>query len=113
MDSVYRRGSATVTDIQGDLPDPPGYSAVRAMLRTLVEKGHLKHEWDGPRYLYRPTVPRESARESALKRLVATFFDGSEASTIAALLDRGAADMGEDELARLAEMIEDARRRGR
>jgi predicted transcriptional regulator len=82
------------------------------MLRKLEEKGHIEHEWDGPRYVYRPTLPRESARVSALKRLVGTFFGGSEASAIAALLD-GADEIDEEELSRLAAMIDEARRRGR
>jgi predicted transcriptional regulator len=113
MDSLYRREAATAADVLEDLPDPPSYSAVRAMLAKLEAKGHVEHQYDGPRYLYRPTMPRDTARETALARLVDTFFEGSAASTIAALLDRASADLDEGELDRLSELIEDARQRGR
>lgn len=113
MDSLYRRGRATVSEVLSDLPDPPSYSAVRAMLRKLEEKGQVDHEEDGARYVYRPVVPREVARERALDRLVGTFFGGSASRTFVALLDRSAAEMSEDELERLAEIIEDARKGGR
>lgn len=113
MDSIYRRREATASEVLADLPDPPSYSAVRAMLRKLEAKGHLLHEQDGPRYVYRPTVAREAARETALHRMVRTFFDGSPKKTVAALLDMSAADLGEEDLEELARMIEDARERGR
>lgn len=113
MDSLYRRGSATASEVQGDLPDPPGYSAVRAMLAKLVEKGHITHEYDGPRYIYRPSVSPESARAPALDRVVDTFFGGSASRTIAALLDRRSTEIDEAELEILSRMIEEARRRGR
>src|SRR3954471_349842 len=86
MDVVYRRGPATAAEVLEGLPDPPSYSAVRAMLRVLEEKGHLRHEEKGPRYVYLPTVPREEARQSALSQLVQTFFDGSTEQAVAALL---------------------------
>lgn len=113
MDVLYERGRATAAQIQEDLPDPPGYSAVRALLAKLVAKGHVAFEYDGPRHVYQPTVPRESAREPALDRLVDTFFEGSPTTLIAALLDRRSSDLSDDELSTLVEMIEDARRRGR
>src|SRR5690349_12580974 len=77
MDVIYRRGQATVAEVLEELPDPPSYSAVRALVRVLEEKGHLRHEERGPRYVFIPTVPREAARRSALKQLVQTFFEGS------------------------------------
>lgn len=113
MEIVYQRGRATVAEVLEDLPDPPSYSAVRALLRILEEKGHLKHEHDGPRYVYIPTVPRAQARDSAMKRLVRTFFDGSPEKAAAAFLDMSAAQLSDEDLDRLAEMIEQARREGR
>jgi predicted transcriptional regulator len=113
MDVIYARGSATVREVMDSMPDPPGYSAVRAMLRILEEKGHLEHRQDGPRYVYQPVVSREEARESALKRLLGTFFDGSAERAVAALLDLSSADLGQEELDRLAAMIEVARKEGR
>src|SRR5262245_65537883 len=80
MEVIYRRGQSTAAEVLEGLPDPPSYSAVRAMLRVLEEKGHLRHEQNGPRYVFLPTVPREQARRSALKQLVQTFFDGSTRS---------------------------------
>jgi BlaI family penicillinase repressor len=113
MDAIYAHGSATVRDVMDSLPEPPGYSAVRAMLRILEEKGHLEHRQDGPRYVYLPVIPREEARESALKRLLGTFFDGSAERAFAALLDLSSADLSREELDRLAEMIDQARKEGR
>jgi len=113
MDAIYARGRATAAEVLAQLPDPPSYSAVRAMLVKLEAKGHVRHVPDGPRYVYLPTVPREKARKSALERLVRTFFDGSVSKTVAALLDRGATELSEDELDQLAEMIDRARKGGR
>ena len=113
MDVLYTRGSATVQEVTQYLPDPPSYSAVRAMLRVLEEKGHLRHSQDGPRYVYRPTVPREKARESAMKRLVRTFFNGSTEQAVAALLDMSGSDLSQEELERLAAAIQKAREEGR
>lgn len=112
MDSLYARGEATVSEVLEDLPDAPSYSAVRAMLRKLEEKGHLTHDARGARYVYRPTVPREAAQETALRRLVRTFFDGSPSKVVAALLDPSSAQLTDDELDELSELIEQARRRG-
>ena len=113
MDVIYRRGRATVADVLEDMPDPPSYSAVRALLlRLLEEKGHVRHEQDGPRYVYLPIVNRDRARKSALKHMVRTFFDGSATDAVAALLD-GDAQLDESELDRLSAMIEQARKEGR
>ncbi|MEJ2184470.1 MAG: BlaI/MecI/CopY family transcriptional regulator [Gemmatimonadota bacterium] len=113
MDVVYRLGAVTVSDVLNELPEAPGYSAVRAMLRKLEEKGHLKHAVDGPRYVYTATRPRDEVGESAMRRLIRTFFDGSASRTVAAILDAHAADLTPDELETLGRMIEQARRRGR
>jgi len=113
MDVLYRRGEATVAEVMEGIPDPPSYSAVRATLRILEDKGHVEHREDGPRYVYLPTVPRESARESALKHLVRTFFDGSTEAAMAALLDISERDISDAELERLSALIEAAREQGR
>lgn len=106
MDVLYARGSATAAEIRDALPDAPSYSAVRALVRILEEKGHVRHEQDGPRYVYFPQVSRERARRSALKRLVSTFFGGSAAQAAAALI--GSEDLSPDEVARLRAMLERA-----
>jgi BlaI family transcriptional regulator, penicillinase repressor len=113
MDSVYRRGRATAAEVLADLPEPPSYSAVRTMLRLLEDKGHLRHEQDGPRYVYVPTVARENARLSALQHLVSTFFNGSAEQAMAALLEISDADLSDEQLERLQQMIENARTEGR
>lgn len=113
MDVIYRRGQATAAEVLAEMPDPPSYSAVRALLRVLEEKGHLKHEQQGPRYVFLPTVARERARRSALKRVVHTFFDGSTEAAVAALLDLSHTRLSAAELDRLARRIEDARKEGR
>jgi predicted transcriptional regulator len=113
MDSLYERGEATVSEVLDDLPDAPSYSAVRAMLRKLEEKGHLEHDARGPRYVYRPTLPREAAQDTAVQRLVRTFFEGSPSKMVAAILDSSSAELTEEELDELSALIEQARRRGR
>lgn len=113
MDIVYELDEVTAAEVQTHLPDPPGYSAVRAMLRVLEEKGHLEHRQDGPRYVYRATVPVEAARRSAVKRVLRTFFDNSLEEAVATLLDVSASNLSKDELERLARMIEKARKEGR
>lgn len=112
MDVIYRRGRATAAEVLEDLPDPPSYSAVRALLRLLEEKGHARHEQDGPRYVFLPTVNRDRASKSALTHVVRTFFDGSASDAVAALLD-GDAKLDAAELDRLSAMIEHARKEGR
>ena len=111
LDILYAKSSATAAEVRESLPDPPSYSAVRALLRILEEKGHARHETQGTRYVYVPSVPRESARNSALTRIVQTFFDGSAAQAAAALVDSGS--LSEDDLKRLSEMIDRARKEGR
>ncbi len=113
MDIIYHRGRATAAEVMEDLPDPPSYSAVRALLRVLEEKAHVRHKQDGPRYVFLPTVPRARARQSALKQVVGTFFEDSAEQAVAALLDMSAKDMSDNELDRLAELIEQAKEEGR
>ena len=113
MDVIYRSGSATANEVRDALPDPPSYSGVRALLRILEEKGHLRHEQDGPRYLFLPTVPRQEARRSALRHLVSTFFDGSTEDAVATLLDLEGADLSDERYRRIVDLIEDARKEGR
>jgi BlaI family penicillinase repressor len=113
MDFLFRHGRATVADVQAGIPDPPSYSAVRAMLRTLEEKGHVTHEEDGRAYVYRPTVAREQARRSALRHLLSTFFAGSTEQAVAALLDLSGPKLTDEELDRMAKLVEQARNEGR
>ena len=112
IDILYSQGRSTAAEVQNALPDPPSYSAVRAMLRILEEKGHVRHEQDGPRYVYLPTVARDNAKKSALRHMLRTFFDGSAEQAISALLDDSSARLSEAELDRLARMINQARRNG-
>ena len=94
MDVIYRRGAATVAEVLEELPDPPSYSAIRALLRILEEKGHLVHREDGPRYVYEPTLPIDEARRSAARHLLETFFGDSVEGAVAALLDVRSAELG-------------------
>jgi BlaI family penicillinase repressor len=112
VDILYSRGRSTAAEVQTALPDPPSYSAVRAMLRILEEKGHVRHEQDGPRYVYLPTVARDNAKRSAMRHMLRTFFDGSAEQAISALLDDASTNLSEAELDRLARMINEARRQG-
>jgi BlaI family transcriptional regulator, penicillinase repressor len=113
MDVLYQLGEATAAEVMERLPDPPSYSAVRAMLRLLEEKGHLQHEQDGPRYVYKPTLAHDKAQRSALKHLVETFFEGSAEQAVAALLDLSKTKLSDDELDRLSQLIEQAKKEGR
>jgi predicted transcriptional regulator len=113
MDVVYRRGQATAAEVQAELPDPPSYSAVRALMRVLEDKKHLRHEQQGAAYVYLPTVPADSARRSAVRHLLNTFFDGSPSRAMAALLDAGQARLSPDELDRIGRLIEAAKKEGR
>jgi predicted transcriptional regulator len=113
MDVVYSRGEATAAEILAELPDPPSYSAIRALLRILVDKGHLQHREDGPRYIYAPIVSRQKARARALAQLVNTFFDGSAAQAVSALLDSSQGKVSKAELDELSTLIAAARRKGR
>lgn len=105
MEIVYRLGRATVAEVLTDISDPPSYSSVRAMLRYLEAKGHLKHEEDGPRYVYMPTAAREDVRSSALASVVRTFFDGSVATAVAALI--GSKPLSRDEHERLSKLLDE------
>jgi predicted transcriptional regulator len=109
MDVLYRLGRATAAEIMEGLPGARSYSTVRTQLRVLETKGHVRHEEHGLRYVYFPTVPRHSARRSALKHVVETFFDGSTAKVVAALLGGEAATLTDDELARIEELVRNAR----
>ncbi len=113
MDVIYRRGRATAAEVVAEMADPPTYTTVRGLLRILEEKGHLRHEQDGPRYVFLPTVPRDKARRSALRRLVQTFFEGSTAQAVAALLDAPDARLTDEDLDRLSRLIDQARKEGR
>ncbi len=112
VDALFRLGRASAADVRAAIPSPPSYSAVRALLRILEDKGHVRHEQDGPRYVYMPTVARENAKRSALRHMVQTFFEGSTAQAISALLDSSASKLDDAELDRLSRMIADARKRG-
>jgi predicted transcriptional regulator len=113
MDIVYGLGSATAGDVRERMSDPPSYSAVRATLRILENKGLLSHQQDGKRYVYRPSVDRDQARRGAIQHLIETFFDGSAAGAVMALLERPSRGISRDELDRMAERIERARKEGR
>ncbi len=113
MDIVYRHDQVTVAEVLDELPDPPGYSAVRALMRILEQKGHIRHTQDGPRYVFSPTIPRDEARQSALSRLVQTFFDGSTEDAVVALIDMSHTRLSKHDLARLSRRIKAARKEGR
>jgi predicted transcriptional regulator len=110
MDVLFRRGRATAADVMGDLTGDPSYSTVRTQLRVLEEKGHVRHDDDGVRFVYMPVVRRQAARKSALRHLVDTFFDGSAEKTVAALLGGEASRISDDELDRIAELIAKSRK---
>lgn len=113
MDIIYEVGQSAAQDVLDRLPNPPSYSAVRAMLRLLEEKGYLKHEQDGPRYVYLPTLARDKARTSAMKQMLKTFFDDSAEQAVAALLDIQRSRLTAEELDRLSQIISEARKEGR
>jgi len=113
MDIVYRDGEATVADVMAQLPDPPSYSAVRATMNVLEEKGHLRHRQDGPRYVYLPAVSRDRARRAALNHLLHTFFDGSAESAVVALLQMSDNTLSPSDFERLAAEVRKARQEGR
>jgi BlaI family transcriptional regulator, penicillinase repressor len=109
MDVLYRTGRATAADVLAALPGTPHYSTVRTQLRVLEEKGHVRHESDGVRYVYVPTLARHTARKAALRHLVDTFFDGSAAGAVTALLGRDAGRLSGDELDRIEALLKSAR----
>jgi len=110
MDIVFRRGRATVNEVLDELPDPPSYSAVRGMLGLLEDKGFVRHEWDGPRYVYVPTADPEHVRASAVQHLLRTFFSNSMESAVAAMLGAAEKPLSDEELRRMSKLIEQARR---
>jgi predicted transcriptional regulator len=112
MDILYRRGRATAAEVMEELTGEPNYSTVRTQLRVLEEKGHVRHDEDGVRFVYMPAVPRNAARKSALKHLVETFFDGSAEQVVAAVLGGEASHLSDDDLKRIAELVAKARKDG-
>ena len=113
LDVLHRLGRASAADVRDALADPPSDSAVRTHLRILEEKGHIRHEQDGPRYIYLPVQPREEAGLSALRHLTKTFFDDAPPRAVAALLDDASADLSDADLDRLDDLIQRARAQGR
>jgi BlaI family penicillinase repressor len=113
MDVLHAQGQATAAEVLAALPDPPGYSAVRALLRILEEKGYARHRREGTRYVYVPRTSPELARRSALQRVVSTFFQGSVAQAMAALLETADTGLADTELIRLQQLIKKARKEGR
>jgi predicted transcriptional regulator len=113
MDIVYEMKEVSALQVMERLPLPPSYSAVRALLKVLEQKGHLLHRQDGPRYVFTPRLPKDKARKSALSHLMRTFFDGSTESVVAALLDLSEDNLSEEDYRRLTELIEKARTEGR
>jgi predicted transcriptional regulator len=113
MDVLHEKQSATAAGVRAALPDPPGYSAVRALLRILEEKGFARHREEGARYVYMPRVSKQTASRSALKRVVATFFQGSVTQTMAALLEKADTELSDAELNQLERIIKQARKEGR
>ena len=113
MDIVYAKGEATAAEVHEAIPDPPSKTSVRTLLRILETKGHLSHFEDGPRYVYRAVRSRERVGKSSLRRVLDTFFEGSLERAVAAHLTDSAADLSADELKRLSQLINQARKRGR
>ena len=112
MDIVFKRGRANAAEVLADLPNPPSYTAVRGTLRLLEEKGFLRHEYDGPRYVYTPTTDARRAKTSAVKHIVRTFFNGSAASAVAAMVGMFGDDLSDDDLEALQQAIDKARAKG-
>ncbi|MGD0349774.1 MAG: BlaI/MecI/CopY family transcriptional regulator [Verrucomicrobiota bacterium] len=113
MDVLHARESATAAEVRAALPNPPGYSAVRALLRILEEKGHARHREEGARYVYLPRISKAAASRSALKRVVSTFFQGSVTQTMAALLETADTRLADSELNKLQQIIKQAKKEGR
>jgi predicted transcriptional regulator len=113
MEILYQRGKASASEVRASMADAPSYSAVRAMLRVLEEKGHVRHQAEGLKYVYVPTVSRDKAKRTAVRHVLDTFFGGSPEQIMAALLDVSAPRLTREELDRMAEMIERARKEGR
>ena len=113
MDILYQRGKASASDVREAMEAAPGYSAVRAMLRVLEEKGHVKHQAEGLKYVYVPVVARDKAKRSAVKHVMETFFNGSAEQIVAALLDVSSTRLTREELDRMSAMIEQAKKEGK
>ena len=113
MDVLHTKESATAAEVRAALPDPPGYSAVRALLRILEEKGHVRHRQEGVRYIYLPRISKAAASRSALKRVVSTFFQGSVTQAMAALLENADTELTDSELNKLQQIIKQAKKEGR
>jgi predicted transcriptional regulator len=113
MDVLYKCGRATAAEIHQSVPDPPSYSAIRALLRVLEEKKHIRHEEKDLRYVFMPVVPREQARRSAIRHMLDTFFEGSPEQVVSTLLDMSGGDLSKEDFDRLAALIERAREEGR
>ncbi|MFH1942788.1 MAG: BlaI/MecI/CopY family transcriptional regulator [bacterium] len=112
MDIIYQKGSATAAEVLENLPDPPSYSAIRALLKVLEVKGHIKHRQQGARYVYSPSVSREKAKRTAIQHLLNTFFEGSAASAVTALLDVSRSELSDEDLDRLTTLINQAKQEG-
>ena len=112
MDVLYRLGQATAAEVMEELPDPPSYSAVRATLRILEEKGQVRHDEEGPRYVFKPAVARDRAKRTAVKHLVSTFFGGSPEAAMATLLDESASKLSDSDYERLKALIDEAKNKG-
>ncbi len=112
MDVLYRVGQATAAEVLEALPDPPSYSAVRATLRILEDKGQVRHDEEGPRYVFRPGVARDRAKRTAVRHLVTTFFDGSPEAAMATLLDESASKLSDSDYERLKTLIDEAKNKG-
>ncbi len=113
MDTIYRLGKCTAAEVMEELPDPPSYSTVRTLLGVLERKGHLKHQRQGYHYVYSPTMPKERARTSMLEHVMDTFFDGSPAEVVSAVLDISDSELSDDDYQHILEMVEGARKEGR
>ena len=113
MDILYQKGKASASEVREAMADAPGYSAVRAMLRVLEEKGHIRHQEEGLKYVYLPTVNRDRAKKSAVKHLLDTFFNNSPEQIVAALLDVSSTQLTREELDRMSELIDKAKKEGK
>ncbi len=112
MEILYKRGRASAAEVREAMPDPPSYSAVRALLRLLEEKGHLRHKQEGKKYIFMPVVSKRRALRSALQNLLHTFFDGSVERAVASLLDMNVRDLSDEDLERLKRVVEQAKKEG-
>ena len=110
MDIIYRLGKASVADVLNEIPDPPGYNSIRVLLTILEKKGHLKHHKEGQKYIYSPVMVPDKAKESVMKHMLNTFFDGSPSKVMSTLLDMSASELSDKEIDQLSQMIAKARK---